>query len=180
MSPLGRRRRHRQDPGPFPEDLPSNPLRVFEALDRHGVDYVTIGGVAVQAHGHTRTTKDVDILAAPGHENLARLGVALGELEARLKGVDAHLLGIDPANPEHLERGANFTLATVAGGVDVWTDAAELRGSPPWTDIRRRAVEAKVAGATVRIVSLDDLIRLKRAAGRDIDLRDIAALTAEL
>lgn len=180
MIPGRRRRREPDRLEPVPEDLPSNPLRIFQTFERHGVDYVTIGGVAVQAHGHTRTTKDVDILAAPGRDNLRRLGAALAELDARLKGVDAHLLRIEPTDPEHLERGANFTLATEAGGLDVWTDAAELRGSPPWPEIRGRALETRVAGVIVRVVSLDDLVRLKRAAGREIDLRDIAALTAEL
>lgn len=179
MRPFRRRPREDKDAGVPPEDLPTNPAQVFAALERHKVEYVTIGGVAVQAHGHTRTTKDVDILTAPGHDNLARLGAALGELRARLKGVDAHLLGIDPTSPVDLERGANFTLATAAGGLDVWTDAAELKGSPPWPEIRGRAVSVEVVGSTVWIVGLDDLVRLKRAAGREVDLRDIAVLTSE-
>jgi hypothetical protein len=66
-------------------------------------------------------------------------------------GVDAHLLGIDPTNPEHLREGANFTLMTVAGEVDVWTDAAELRGAAPWPEMRapsrRRSRESGSASA---------------------------------
>jgi uncharacterized protein (DUF1330 family) len=45
------------------EDLPSeldrgplDPVRIFEALERHGVEYLTIGGVAVNVHGHVRNT----------------------------------------------------------------------------------------------------------------------------
>jgi hypothetical protein len=57
-----------------------------------------------------------------------------------LKGVDAHLLGIDLTSPIDLGRGANFTLATAASGLEVWTDAAELKGSPPWLEIRARAI----------------------------------------
>lgn len=178
MSPLWRGRQEQHGADSPPEDLPTNPAQVFAALERHGVEYVTIGGVAVQAHGHTRTTKDVDILTAPGRENLVRLGAALAELGAHLKGVDAHLLPIDPTSAVDLERGANFKLATTAGGLDVWTDAAELKGSPPWPEIRSRAVSVQVAGTTVWIVGLDDLVRLKRAAGREVDLNDIAVLTS--
>ena len=48
-----------------------------------------IGGLAVQTHGHVRTTVDADIVPRPQHENLARLARALTRLEAR------------PLNPGH-------------------------------------------------------------------------------
>lgn len=179
MTPLFRRRR-RPEPDRVSDDLPTDPVRVLKTLNDHAVDYVVIGGVAVQAWGHTRTTKDVDLLAGPGVDNLARLGRALADLRARLLGVDAHPLGIDPTDPGDLERGANFTLATVAGRVDLWPDAAELKGSPPWPEVRSRAIDAEAAGTRVHVLSLDDLIRVKRAAGRPIDLEDIAVLTAEV
>lgn len=162
---------------PVPEDLPTRPVAVFAALERHGVDYVTIGGVAVQYHGHVRTTLDVDILAGPEPENLARLAAALRDLSARLKGVDAHLLDIDPTSPRDLALGANFGLATTAGGLDVFTDAAELRGSPPWPEVRSRAVHTLVQGHRVIVIGRDDLIAIKRAAGRAKDIGDVAALT---
>jgi len=50
-------------------------------LHRHAVQYTVIGGVAVQVHGHRRTTKDLDVIADPDLENLARLSAALVELE---------------------------------------------------------------------------------------------------
>lgn len=71
--PLFRRRRREPAPAPLPDDLPTQPRRVFEVLARHGVQYVTIGGVAVQAYGHVRTTQDVDVVAASDDANLARL-----------------------------------------------------------------------------------------------------------
>jgi predicted nucleotidyltransferase len=51
-------------------------------------------------------------------------------------------------------------------------------GAPPYGDLRARAIEVEVRGTPVRIASLDDLIAMKRAAGRPRDLRDIADLTA--
>ncbi len=56
---------------------PSQPLDAFEivaALARHRVDHVVIGGVALQARGHVRTTVDLDVIAARTPENLRRLG----------------------------------------------------------------------------------------------------------
>jgi hypothetical protein len=162
-----------------PDDAPTDPVEVFRALNGHGVDYLIIGGVAVQAYGHVRTTQDVDVIVAPDERNLERLAGALKQLRARLKGVDAHLLGIDPTDARHLRDGANFGLATRAGGLDVWTDAAELKGARSWVQMRERAVTAEVGGQSLRFVHRDDLIRMKLAAGREQDLQDIAALTSQ-
>jgi hypothetical protein len=162
-----------------PDDTPTDPVEVFRVLGDHDVDYLVIGGVAVQAYGHVRTTQDVDVIVAPDARNLERLAAALAQLGARLKGVDAHLLGIDPTDATHLRDGANFGLATSAGGLDVWTDAAELKGARPWDEMRQRAVSVEVGGQSLRFVHRDDLIRMKLAAGREKDLQDIAALTSQ-
>jgi hypothetical protein len=50
---------------------------LFRALADRGVDYVTIGGVAIQAHGGQRLTQDLDVAIAASEENLARLADAL-------------------------------------------------------------------------------------------------------
>ncbi len=163
-------------------EVPERPIdaeAILRTLSRHAVDFVVIGGFAVQTHGHLRTTKDLDIIPTPSSENLVRLGRALEEIDAQLRGVDAHLLGIDVTNARHLAAGANFTLTTRHGWLDVFAHD-ETPGAPPYNDLRARALEVEVAGVTVAVVSLDDLLRLKRAAGREVDLHDIAALTAEL
>ncbi|HSZ14025.1 MAG TPA: DUF6036 family nucleotidyltransferase [Solirubrobacteraceae bacterium] len=162
-----------------PGDAPTDPVEVFRVLNSHDVDYLIIGGVAVQAYGHVRTTQDVDVVVAPDIPNLERLAAALGQLGARLKGVDAHLLGIDPTNAMHLRDGANFGLTTSAGGLDVWTDTAALKGARSWDEMREQAVEANVGELFMRFVDRDDLIRMKLAAGRERDLQDIAVLTSQ-
>jgi hypothetical protein len=177
VSPRGRPHRPVEPGGP-PDDAPTDPVEIFRVLNGHGVDYLIIGGVAVQAYGHVRTTQDVDVIVAPDARNLERLAAALKQLHARPKGVDAHLLGVDPTDPRHLRDGANFGLATRAGGLDVWTDAAELKGARSWVQMRERAVMAEVGEEPLRFVHLDDLIRMKLAAGRERDLQDIAALTS--
>jgi len=165
-------------PEPFEGESPSDPLEVFAALDRHGVDYVVIGGVAVQAHGNPRTTLDVDLVAAPEPANTERLARALEDLRARLLGVDAHLVGVDPQNGEDLLHGGNFTLATTAGRVDLWTHPEDLKGCPSWAQLTKRAEKLTVRGVPITVVGKDDLLAMKRAAGRDKDRADIAALTS--
>lgn len=155
---------------------PTDPRRIFEVLARHHVDHLVIGGLAVIAHGHPRTTQDVDILAALDPANLERLAAALRELGARLSGTDAHLLGIDVYDPRVLGNGANFTLETSAGGLDVFSD---VPGGRPYEELKPRAVPVDLgAGLVIRVVGLDDLIRMKLAAGRDQDRDDVAALTS--
>jgi hypothetical protein len=166
------------------EDLPSeldrgplDPVRIFAALEHNGVEYLTIGGVAVNAHGHLRNTRDVDVLIEWTAENMRRLAAALRELDARLFGVDADLLDVDPLDPDDLLNGGNFTLRTASGGLDLF-DPDEIPGGRPYEEMRPRAVEAVVAGVRIRAVGLDDLIRLKRESGRDRDLEDVATLLA--
>jgi hypothetical protein len=164
------------------EDLPSeldrgplDPVRIFEALQRHQVEYLTIGGVAVNVHGHVRNTRDVDILIEWTGENMQCLAAALGDLDARLFGVDAEHLGVDPCDPNDLLNGGNFRLRTAAGGLDLF-DPGEIPGGRPYEEMRPRAVEAVVQGVRIRAVGFDDLIRLKREAGRDRDIEDVATL----
>jgi len=150
-----------------------DPARIFATLDRHGVDYVTIGGFAVIAHGYVRATADVDVVARQDPANFGRMAAAFRELNARLRGVDADLLEIDPTDPATLANGASYTLDTDAGPLDYLND---VPGAGDYDDLRTRAVEVTAAGVTVRVVGLDDLIRMKRVSGRPQDLRDIANL----
>lgn len=162
------------NPGQESEGHPLDLARLLEVLARHGVDYVVIGGVATQAHGHRRTTMDLDLTPDPGSENLRRLAAALEELEAQPR--DAALAGGEiPANdPERLLVAAIVPpLLTRHGQVHV---LKEPKGARAFEQLRAAALMVEFEGIEVAIASLDDLIRMKRAAGRPSDLDDIAAL----
>ncbi len=157
------------------DEKASDPRRIFEVLARHHVNFVVIGGLAVVAHGHTRNTRDVDLMAATDRANLEHLAAAFRELDARLSGVDAHLLDIDVSDPATLAGGANFTLETAAGGLDYFS---AVPGASVFDELRERALVVDLEGLRIPVVGLDDLIRMKQASGRPQDLSDIAALTA--
>jgi hypothetical protein len=53
-----------------------HPRELFQALARHGVEYVTVGGVAIQAHGAQRLTRDLDVAIAASKANLDRIAAA--------------------------------------------------------------------------------------------------------
>jgi predicted nucleotidyltransferase len=151
-----------------------NTTELLRTLERHGVDYVLIGGLAVQAYSAWRTTQDVDVIVDPTEDNYARVVAALRELHAVPRGIDADDVP-DPTDPDTLRSGASLFLDTTAGPFDVLQDAA---GARPYPQMRADAVAVDVSGISVRIVGLNDLIRLKRAADRPIDREDIAVLSA--
>jgi hypothetical protein len=159
--------------------------RLLHALSEREVDYVLIGGVAIQAYGHVRTTIDLDVIAAWTEENMGRLSRALSDLQARLRGVDADMLGIDVTDPHVLYKGGNFLMRTPHGDLDVFA-TEETPGAPrAYEQLRARAVPVEVFGITILIAHPEDLIRMKSAASqfrdrpkakRRQDLDDIAML----
>ena len=150
-----------------------DPSRIFETLDRHGVDYLTIGAWAVIAHGYVRATADIDFVARLDAQNMSRLAAALLELNARLRGIDADKLDIDPTDAQVLMTGASFTMDTDAGPLDFRND---VPGSADYEAMRSRARQAVAGGVTVWVVGYEDLIRMKEASGREQDLLDIHQL----
>jgi len=170
----------------------SSPLDAGElaaTLNRHAVDYVVIGGVALQAHGHVRTTQDLDVVVAWTPENMQQLAAALRELGAKLRGVDAELLGIDLGSPEELYQGGNFLMHTRHGDLDVCA-VDQTQGAPKrYEELRERALAVDVRGITLLIAHPEHLIRMKTAASqfrdrpeakRRQDLDDIAVLNRVL
>jgi predicted nucleotidyltransferase len=151
-----------------------NPGAILATLERHGVRYVLIGGLAANAHGVRRTTRDVDVIVDRTEGNLERLAAAVRDLEVGSPVIDSRLQELDPLDPDDLARAANVSLDTRDGELDVMNEA---KGAPPFERLARRAVVVEVLGTRVPVAGLDDLIALKHASGRDVDLRDIADLT---
>ena len=144
-------------------------------LHEREIRFVVIGGVATQVHGHRRTTMDLDLTPAPDPENLRRLAAALAELEARPEGSGGEAAEIPASDPERLALAAIVPpLLTPFGLIHI---LKEPKGGRAFEEMREGALVVELEGNDVAIVSLDDLIRMKRAAGRPGDLDDIATLT---
>ena len=156
---------------------PFDPTLALRVLNRHEVDYVLIGGLAGELLGAPLGTNDIDVCYRRTTENMHRLAEALGELHAKLRvaGVDEDLPFL--LDGRTLAAGDSFTFETDAGDVD-------LLGTPPGTagfrDLDAGATAYDLGdGLVVRIVALDDLIRMKEAAGRPKDASHLHVL-AEL
>jgi predicted nucleotidyltransferase len=140
-------------------------------LARGKVDFVVIGGVAVAFQGYGRATKDLDITYGTASSNLERLGRVLLDAHARLRGIHEEVPFVPDG--QTLARTRLLTLDTDDGGLDLLADPP---GAPPYETMRARADRVELDGIIVAIAALDDLLAMKRAAGRPQDLADIDAL----
>lgn len=145
---------------------------LFRALACHEVQYVTIGGVAIQAYGAQRLTQDLDVTIASSSENYTRLASALIDLDARILGPQGQRSRAVPS-AAMLASSDQWHLITTHGPLDVLTLPAHLG---TFAAMRERAHEIPLGEVIVPIAHRDDLITLKRAAGRPQDLADIELL----
>jgi Nucleotidyl transferase AbiEii toxin, Type IV TA system len=147
------------------------PTSLLAALTQAEVDFVVVGGVAIVVQALPRFTRDLDICYATDTANLERLGSLLVSLGAKLRGVGEDLRFAPDART--LRRTQMLTLTTREGDLDLLVDPP---GSPGYPTLRRRADVIELAGASVRVASIEDLIEMKRTAGRPQDQLDVEAL----
>lgn len=150
---------------------------LLEALNRQGVDFVVVGGVAGLIHGSSFPTYDFDIAYARDANNLRRLATALQEIGVSLRNAPPDLPFV--ADEATLAAGANFTFETEFGDFDILSHVA---GNREYDELRARSWSAEVAGFSVRVASIDDLIGMKRTASRPKDhiVADELVVIAEL
>jgi len=160
---------------------PLKPEPLLSVLMEHDVRFVVVGGYAVAAHGYVRATKDIDICPEPTDENLTRLAEALAELEAEPTGLDDFSSDEFDLKPdlEGLRHGGNWTLRTKYGRLDVMQHLAGLGDDGGgWKELSRRAVTRDFLGHECLFCSYEDLLAMKRGAGRPQDEVDIKSLKA--
>jgi len=151
-------------------------LRLRELLERlvkAEIRFVLVGGLAVNAWGHLRATRDVDIVPDPSEENLAKLTALLEDLNGRVQVEEGNLT--PDAIGTFLSAGDRTLVRTELGEVDV------LQGSPQvprFEELARDARTADVEGLKVQVCSLEALLAMKRTSDRNQDREDLEALEA--
>lgn len=136
------------------------------------VRFVLVGGLAVNAWGVVRGTKNVDIVVDPAADNLRRLA----ELAVALHGhvqTGEMLAGSVPSIEALLAAGDQVMITTALGHLDV---VQGLEGIPDYGSLRAHAIEVELLGVDVAVCSLSDLRAMKRLAGRTRDLADLEDL----
>lgn len=151
---------------PEPVRVPLDPVEIFRALERHGVRYVVIGGLAGVLMGAPVVTNDADICPDRSPMNLERLAAALRELNAGIR-IDTEPDGVPFAcDREFLEGVAILNLRTRHGDLDISFQPA---GTTGYGDLAADAATVRLAGRDVAVASLRDVIRSKEAANRPKD-----------
>ena len=135
---------------------------VFKSFQKHQVKYVVIGGIASVLYGVPRATFDLDILIEATPENAQRLLNAL---------LDAGLGTASLTTTEELLSN-EITIFKDRVRIDVQTSTPGLQFHEAW----KRRETMSYQGQPFYVVSLQDLISSKQAAGRDVDLEDIRLL----
>jgi predicted nucleotidyltransferase len=156
--------------------LKAEPLRLRELLERlieAEVRFILVGGLAVNAWGYLRATRDVDVVPDPGKSNLAKLDALLRELGGKVD-VGGRLLDGD-AISTFLRTGDRTLVRTELGQVDVLQGLPQV---PRYEDLEKGAKEIDLDGLPVRVCSLDHLLEMKRASDRPRDRDDLEALEA--
>jgi len=139
---------------------------LFE-LTAAGARFLIVGAYAVIHHTEPRYTKDLDVWVEPTRANARRVHQALERFGAPL----ADLSVDDLTQPEIV-----FQIGVEPIRIDILTSIKGLT----FTSAYRRAVAGKYADVTVKILSLSDVLRAKRAAGRPQDLLDAEKLERAL
>jgi predicted nucleotidyltransferase len=153
---------------------PPDSVRLRELLARlieADVRFVLVGGLAVNAWGYLRATRDVDFVPDPDPENLARLNTLLRDLDGKVD-IDGKLLD-GSAIFTFLRAGDRTLVATELGQVDVLQGLPQV---PPFAALDEQAKDVDLDGLVVRVCSLEHLIHMKRSSERPRDREDLAAL----
>lgn len=150
---------------------------LVRAFERHSVDYALVGGVAVNLHGVPRMTYDVDVVVRTDAPSLRAASDALGELGLRCRLPIALPSLADATERARLETEKNLVAVTFTDPADPLREVDILVAPSIDPDgIVARSVARSAGSFSVVVASVEDLLRMKRSAGRPQDLADVAHL----
>ena len=138
-------------------------LDMLKCLNKAGVDYIMVGGWAVNLHGYVRATIDLDIWIMADQTNANKVYTALRAFGAPLGDVKPEDFATD---------GTIFQIGVAPCRIDVINKIDGVN----YADAAPRAVVREIDGVPVRIIAIEDLIANKRASGRTKDLADAEIL----
>jgi hypothetical protein len=152
-----------------------DPQTIFKTLQQHGVEFVVVGGVAAVLQGAPLVTSDLDIVHRRTEQNVARLVVALAQIDAYYR---EHPDRRPTPDPKFLMGRGHHLLLTTAGAMDVLgmvSGERDYEALLPHTEVMEAG-----DGIEVRVIELEMLITLKSEIMRDKDKMVLPLLMATL
>ena len=138
---------------------------ILKTLYDAEVDFVVIGGAAMQLQGSAYVTQDLIFCYGRTPQNIKRLTAALKPYHPVLRGAPAGLPFTLDART--VTQGMNFTLSTSLGDLDF---LGEVAGLGTYEQVKTAADTQVIDGMEIAVLSLVGLIKSKKAAGRPKDL----------
>ncbi len=152
-------------------------LDLFKSLEKHQVEYLLVGGLAMNLHGVPRMTMDVDLILALNEKNLDRFFLVVDDL------------ALTPAFPIALEdlkspeqkakwiKEKNMSEFSMRSK-DARGPSLDILIAHPldWKESYQRGIGKIIEGTTINLAAIQDMIRLKEFAGRAQDLSDLEHL----
>jgi predicted nucleotidyltransferase len=132
-------------------------------FNEENVQYLVVGGFATILHGYTRVTKDIDLLVWPNKENAIRVIKALENFGAPMINISAE---------DFEKEGTVFQIGVAPIRIDIITQIVEIN----FEEAYQNAQIIEINGLKIPLISIPDLIRNKKAAGRGQDLVDVEHL----
>lgn len=150
---------------------------IFDALNAAGARYVVVGGFAAVLHGFARLTADIDIIVdlAPSEAMKAITALEALGFQSRTPVDPRSFAEADQRKSWIVDKGTRvfsmFDPSNPLREVDLF-----IEHPMPFSELWARSEVVSVGSTGVRVASIEDLIRLKRLAGRPKDLQDVEAL----
>jgi predicted nucleotidyltransferase len=149
-----------------------NLKELLKLLLSNEIDFVLIGGFATSVHGSTLVTQDLDICAAITDEQVSKLREALKNLNPRHR-MNPNFKPSFLEFPKDLEGTSNIYLETDLGTLDILSEAPPAGG---FEEIKNRALTVPLYGHPCKVISLEDLIKIKAAMKRPKDKQALQEL----
>ena len=143
--------------------MDTNYTDMLKCLNAAGVDYILVGGWAVNLYGYIRATVDLDIWILADRENARRVYAALCEFGAPMSEIKPE---------EFAEDGIIFQVGVAPCRIDIITRISGVS----YAEAVQRAVSKEIDGIPLKVISIEDLIANKKASGRTKDLADVEVL----
>jgi predicted nucleotidyltransferase len=150
---------------------------IFKRLNELEVDYVVLGGLAVNFHGIPRMTYDIDMMILLQSENVLKLVTQMEDWGYRPK------VPVDPKGLGNPSTRATWVIEKGMKALNFYSESLPISEidivieSPiPYSELKERAVRFELEGVRIPTISIHDLIQLKLRTGRKQDLSDVESL----